>query len=205
MVFGAVVLFITSGLVVLKLGLARREAVLSYVVGDYEREQISKARLLWSTDTRPLNSGRIFANQPPLSKDRLISLFSLGDRPSTGKNAKPIGPTLGNVKTSTRGTKVADILIQEATRAFTERRKYGRLPLLQPVLVQDSNAETYSAFTRDISKNGIGVLHGFELEVGDVVTIVTRSQDDGVLEMRVRVRWCISTGHGWYMSGGIFD
>ena len=60
-----------------------------------------------------------------------------------------------------------------------------------------------SAFARDISPLGIGLVHTKPIENGEVV--VTLDLPSGrTIRLRTEIIWCKCFGDGWYASGGRF-
>jgi hypothetical protein len=86
-----------------------------------------------------------------------------------------------------------------------ELREAVRSPFFGPVSISQSGEEVprFSAFTRDISPFGIGLLHIMPLKPGQVV-ISLRSALGEELLLRTQITWCESAGEGWYISGGRF-
>ncbi len=97
-------------------------------------------------------------------------------------------------------------LIVEAERehkAGEERRSAPRFPFFRPVWIRTSAGQRHRAFTREISANGAGFIHGFDLEPGEVeLSIVSR--DGFLISVVTEIIWCRFCGDGWYISGGRF-
>ena len=91
---------------------------------------------------------------------------------------------------------------QERQRSQDRRAGERRCPFFRPAsIIRESESDhRYSAFTRDISMSGIGLLHDFQLglEVIDVLLA------DETRPLRLDVQWCRSCGAGWFVSGGRF-
>jgi hypothetical protein len=97
-----------------------------------------------------------------------------------------------------------DYLFSEA-KAGEERRAELRQPFFRPVTLQlaDDPSRKFSAFSRDLSPMGIGLLHDMPLE--PTMTIVTIPLErDQPLRLRALIKWCRPCGQGWYLSGGQF-
>ena len=60
-----------------------------------------------------------------------------------------------------------------------------------------------SAFARDISPLGIGLVHTQPIESGEVV-VTLDLPSGGTVKLRTEIIWCKSFGDGWYASGGRF-
>lgn len=82
-----------------------------------------------------------------------------------------------------------------------ERRASVRVPFFQPVTLTLDRGQVHPGFTRDFSTKGLGLLHSVPLSPGTEVNVDV-PWDDGILELRVWICWCLYCGHGWYASGG---
>ena len=84
------------------------------------------------------------------------------------------------------------------------RRFARRYPFFQAVSVTtaDGSLHEFSAFSREISETGIGLLHIMPLALG-VVQLKIRTAD-GLRTFPVTIAWCRPAGEGWYMSGADF-
>ena len=62
-------------------------------------------------------------------------------------------------------------LIHEAKRAHGERRRRRRYPYFSPVHVRmcDGEERSFSAFSIDVSRDGIGLLHSFPIAPGPAI------------------------------------
>ena len=84
-----------------------------------------------------------------------------------------------------------------------ERRSKVRYPFFRAVtLVADADGRNYSAFTRDISRSGVGLLHSMRLQMGPA-TLAVPSEQTG-MRARIDIVWCRPCGEGWYISGAEF-
>ena len=85
------------------------------------------------------------------------------------------------------------------------RRMSVRSPYFGPVLITltDEPFPQFSAFARDLSPVGIGLLHIMPLERGEV-RIAIRNAAEDPLVLRTQIMWCEDCGEGWYISGGRF-
>jgi hypothetical protein len=86
-----------------------------------------------------------------------------------------------------------------------ERRRENRVPFFGPVSVSlaDASGASLSAFARDISLGGIGLVHLMPLPPGEVLIGVTLPSGR-CISLRTYVAWCRDYGDGWYASGGRF-
>jgi PilZ domain len=102
-----------------------------------------------------------------------------------------------NEETRTSSDRLMYRLVLQAETDFNDdRRSEKRFPFFRPVTVQ-VDGQSFSAFSRDISASGIGLLHNMELPLKDVVIIVDGHRQG----LRARVVRCESLGEGWYISG----
>ena len=87
----------------------------------------------------------------------------------------------------------------------TERRATDRQPFFRPVTINTHAGvgKKYSAFSRDISASGIGLLHNMPLELEEV-NLTIGSESETEVRIRASIEWCESCGEGWYISGGQF-
>jgi hypothetical protein len=82
------------------------------------------------------------------------------------------------------------------------RRAEARHPYFRPVSITpaDQPQVSLSAFSREISRSGIGLLHTTPLTLGSATVTVFCSSGEG-LRAKVQVMWCRPCGEGWHMSG----
>jgi hypothetical protein len=96
------------------------------------------------------------------------------------------------------------LLMAEARRADDEQRRHGRVPCFRPLMIQlKDSPELYSAFARDISMEGIGLLHWMPVRP-EPVSVICKLEDGTRLCLSVKIDWCQPCGVGWYTSGGRF-
>lgn len=85
-----------------------------------------------------------------------------------------------------------------------ERRSKVRYPFFRAVtLAPDGEGRSYSAFTRDLTRSGVGLLHNMPLDHGEATLTIPSAQNDA-LRARITIVWCRPCGEGWYISGGEF-
>jgi hypothetical protein len=86
-----------------------------------------------------------------------------------------------------------------------DQRAELRIPYFGPVTVRLDSADSprVSAFTRDLSPLGIGLLHIMPLEPGQVV-LELPAPAGGHLVLAAQIIWCKDCGEGWYVSGARF-
>ena len=98
----------------------------------------------------------------------------------------------------------AQQLLTDALVYGQERRAYGREPFVHPaVLLLPGEEQRHSAFIRDVSVGGIGLLHFIQLD-SQRITVQTRRYNDDLVQVDVDIAWCVPCGQGCYMSGGTF-
>jgi hypothetical protein len=94
-------------------------------------------------------------------------------------------------------------LLDEAQRDQAERRDRARQPFFRNVIVAVPHGNgfvRFSCFSRDVSSGGMGLLHHFPLECGEVVVTIY-SQSLGPVRMRGEIVWCERQLDGWHTSG----
>ncbi|MBI1903569.1 MAG: PilZ domain-containing protein [Planctomycetia bacterium] len=98
---------------------------------------------------------------------------------------------------------VTRILAEARDGSNLDRRDTNRVPFFKPLEIRPVNSPgpRISAFSRDISADGIGLLHIMPLACGEVIVRIP-SRFRKAYELRVRIEWCQDCGEGWYMSGG---
>ncbi len=104
---------------------------------------------------------------------------------------------------------------EQATRALFEKARSGlhdelrqsrRFPFFQPVTIDtlQDGTECLSAFSRDISPRGIGLLLNWPLKLRPVNLRIHFGEDEEI-PITGYVRWCQPCGHGWYVAGVSFN
>ena len=104
---------------------------------------------------------------------------------------------------------------EQAIRTLVERARYGllaerrearRFPFFQPVVISSDKDGTVSlsAFSRDVSAWGIGLLCYWPLRVRPV-TLKIYFDEAEEITVSGFVRWCHPCGHGWYVAGVSFN
>lgn len=92
-----------------------------------------------------------------------------------------------------------ELLIEHAKdEAQKDDRAQPRYPLFQPVTLR-RGLQCLSAFSRDISESGIGLLH--DMPIGGEYKIAIRDGFGCEYELTGEVLWCRPCGQGWYLSG----
>ncbi len=97
-------------------------------------------------------------------------------------------------------------LLAEVTPAGAEKRTTPRLTFFGPVVIirgEEADRREISCFSRDISANGIGLLHDTPLELGPAVVKIPR-RFIGHIEIPCSILWCRPCGEGWHVAGAQF-
>jgi hypothetical protein len=101
------------------------------------------------------------------------------------------------------GKVIYELIVEAQNAATGDRREGVRLAFFRPVEVRFEDGRCVSAFSREISAGGIGLVHNVEVPVGEVELCVS-----GELGYSIRVRteivWCQACSDRWYISGGRF-
>jgi hypothetical protein len=86
---------------------------------------------------------------------------------------------------------------RERDRRGEVRYAFFAAATLRPKL---SPTSVFSAFSREISTIGVGLLHAAPLFKGDVFEIEIEIEDVRIRKT-ARAIWCRQVQHGWYLSG----
>jgi hypothetical protein len=97
-------------------------------------------------------------------------------------------------------------LVEKARAVHDDRRQDQRYPFFQPVTItaEHSRPVALSAFSRDISESGIGLLLYWPLKPGSANLVIHFDRDEPV-SVTGYVTWCRPCGQGWYTAGISFD
>jgi hypothetical protein len=79
-------------------------------------------------------------------------------------------------------------------------REAERLSLSVPAEVVTARGNTVSAMTREISRDGLGLLHRGAITPGEVT--VRMASEDRQFVYRVAIEWCHPCENGMFLSGG---
>lgn len=98
-----------------------------------------------------------------------------------------------------------DRLLAEVQRAkLSDRRTEPRQPFVRPVKVHFVNGPSLSAFSKDISAQGIGIVCEIIMKTGSLATLEIHSTKGDPVLLRSEVRWCDPYGQGWFLIGWKF-
>lgn len=99
---------------------------------------------------------------------------------------------------------VIDTLLNEDELfSLRERRNNSRKTFVRPIqlVFADNAEEVLPGFTRDLSDGGLGLIHKFEVSVGDLAQVTINRLWDGPVTFLCKACWCTSGQTGWYQSG----
>ena len=99
------------------------------------------------------------------------------------------------------GKAIYQLVLEARKRARRDCRADVRFPFFQPVSIHIDGRQ-YSAFSRDLAKNGIGLVHSFDLPCNEVV--ISIREGEYAVNVRTKIVCCQPCGEGWYLSGGEF-
>jgi hypothetical protein len=89
-------------------------------------------------------------------------------------------------------------LVQQAESNYhSDRRTYQRFPFFGPITLKVDELSR-PAFVRDISDNGMGLFHNFELKRDEQIDILVSGEQR---TLQACVKTCQQVGDGWYISG----
>lgn len=77
----------------------------------------------------------------------------------------------------------------------------GGFPFFRPIAIHIDEKQ-FSAFSRDLGENGIGLVHSFDLPCDEVAITIREGEES--IRVRTKIVWCEPCGEGWYLSGGEF-
>ncbi len=98
-----------------------------------------------------------------------------------------------------------DRLLSEIQRSrLTERRTEPRHPFVRPVQIHFPHRPSLSAFSKDISAQGIGIICNATIATGSMATLEIHSLQGAPVIIKSEVRWCDSYGKGWFLVGWKF-
>jgi hypothetical protein len=100
------------------------------------------------------------------------------------------------------GEAIYGLIVEADNDDKKDLRAEVRFPFFRSLSIRVDGG-SYSAFSRDISDSGIGLLHNFELKPGEV-EISIPSKNGWTVRVRTQIIWSSMCGEGWYVSGGHF-
>ncbi|GAB5443869.1 MAG: hypothetical protein Fues2KO_42180 [Fuerstiella sp.] len=98
-----------------------------------------------------------------------------------------------------------DQLMTEIKRAkFKERRTEQREPCTRPVSIYYGDDQLLTAFTKNVSRQGVAIISSREWHPGEIATVRIHSLERFPLCFRCEVRWSEPYGDGWFVTGWKF-
>ena len=95
-------------------------------------------------------------------------------------------------------------ILEEARQGVGEDdRSSARHPFFHSVTVILKDGSRCSAFSRDLSETGIGLMHSADLPLDDVEIRILTGLAYSV-NVQTRIDWCRPSDRGWHLSGGHF-
>jgi hypothetical protein len=82
-------------------------------------------------------------------------------------------------------------------------REFERIELMIPAEVTTARGNTIPAMTREISRDGVGLLHRGSISSGMATVKLASETRDYVY--RVTIEWCMPCQNGMFISGGRFE
>lgn len=101
------------------------------------------------------------------------------------------------------GKAIYQLIVEARSKENKDRRRDVRHAFFRPVWIDVDDGHRYSAFSREISSSGIGLIHNVELSNGEVEITVSSEQGYSI-RVRTKIMWCQPCGEGWFISGGKF-
>ncbi|MGD9720393.1 MAG: hypothetical protein AB7O59_06825 [Pirellulales bacterium] len=101
------------------------------------------------------------------------------------------------------GKAIMQLVVEAENEAKGDRRTIARFPFFRPVWIRMPGAFRRRAFSREISAEGIGLIHDFDIPPGEVELSIL-SRDGYLVVVTTRIDWCRFCGDDWHISGGEF-
>ena len=148
----------------------------------------------------PLGSGRVALKIPLTARLHLDVSAEIGGCAPAGE-----GWYLSGGRFLRLSARQVTSLLLAVVKGEASRRLQQRHPFFHPIAITTGGGTRtrISAFSRDISPAGIGLLHSIPLDTGRVILQIP-STAGHELDISVEVAWCAPVGEGWYVSGGRF-
>ena len=101
------------------------------------------------------------------------------------------------------GRVIYDLIVEAQHAATGDRRIEVRFAFFRPVAINFDDGRSISAFSREISAAGIGLIHNVDIPLGELELCVS-SERGCLVRVRTEIVWCQLCSPGWYISGGQF-
>ena len=111
--------------------------------------------------------------------------------------------TTANKETRSPGRAIYQLIVEAQHNEKKDRRSEVRFAFFRPVSILTDDGHRYSAFSREISASGVGLIHNMNLPHGEVEVSISHEQGYSI-RVRTQIVWCRPCGEGWYISGGRF-
>ena len=100
---------------------------------------------------------------------------------------------------------IEDLMAQARADDQMDRRGAARYPFFRPATLHSERTDLgpHLAFTRELSTNGIGLLHNVPLEPG-LYSVTIQTAPGQSYPFPTEILWCRPCGEGWHLSGGRF-
>ncbi|MEQ9409660.1 MAG: PilZ domain-containing protein [Fuerstiella sp.] len=96
-------------------------------------------------------------------------------------------------------------LLLEAQRSkFIERRTEPRHPFVRPVMIHLRDEPAIQAFSKDLSKQGIGMITDRQFKPGTMAVLAIHSATHNPVYVKCELRWSDPFGKGWFLTGWKF-
>ena len=112
-----------------------------------------------------------------------------------------MSPKLLNLQTLR--TVLRPILSEAREEDERENPTHARHPFFHPVTIALDEGLQLSAFSRDLSAQGIGLLHYTPIPLEEVEIRIATGRGY-LVTVRTRLTWCRPCGDGFFVSGGNF-
>lgn len=107
------------------------------------------------------------------------------------------------VETFSPGKAIYQLIVEAQNSDLKDRRSEVRFAFFRPVSIKFDDGHCLSAFSREISASGIGLIQNAPLANGEVEISISHEQGYAI-RVRTQIVWCQPCGEGWYISGGRF-
>ncbi len=107
------------------------------------------------------------------------------------------------VENNAPGKVIYEVIVEAQNAATGDRRVDVRFAFFRPVAINFDDGRSISAFTREISAWGIGLVHNVEVPRGQVELCVVGEQGFAI-RVRTEILWCQTCSDRWFISGGRF-
>ncbi len=98
---------------------------------------------------------------------------------------------------------IANLINYAQKNEKRHRLRGGRHAFFRSVSLRTSDGRPHAAFSREISRFGVGLLHDIKLVPGEVECRIS-CPDGPPTIVPLNIIWCEPCGDGWYISGGEF-